>query len=120
MMVHSWVDVSILMLAKIAPRFVVSRVIQNAYYADYMAVELVKEIIEPEYNTFHGTDPKKFYVPPPPLRSATSTATSPPSPPPLSLPTSLKRKSTWRQSTSSATTMKSEPSWRGSASSWWS
>ena len=31
------------MLAKIAPRFVISRVIQNSYYANYMAVELLKE-----------------------------------------------------------------------------
>ena len=31
------------MLARIAPRFVISRVIQNAYYAEAMAVELLKQ-----------------------------------------------------------------------------
>ena len=33
------------MLAKIAPRFVIQGVIQNAYYANYMAVDLTKQII---------------------------------------------------------------------------
>lgn len=33
------------MLAKIAPRFVISRVIQTSYYAQYMAVELTKQVI---------------------------------------------------------------------------
>jgi hypothetical protein len=33
------------MLAKIAPKFVISGVIQNAYYANYMAIELSKQIL---------------------------------------------------------------------------
>ena len=33
------------MLAKLAPRYVIRGVIQNAYYANYMAVELSKQVI---------------------------------------------------------------------------
>lgn len=33
------------MLAKLAPRFVIKGVIQKAYYANYMSVELCKQLI---------------------------------------------------------------------------
>lgn len=33
------------MLAKIAPKFVISRVIQSAYYANFMSIEIAKQII---------------------------------------------------------------------------
>jgi hypothetical protein len=41
------------MLAKIAPRFVISRVIQTAYYADYMNVELAKTVIGESGMTYY-------------------------------------------------------------------
>ena len=94
------------MLAKIAPKFVISRVIQNAYYADYMAVELVKEIIAPELNNFYTTDPKKYFVPECLLRNATFMATSQRCQPPRNSATSFRNKSTWRQWRSSGTIMR--------------
>ena len=33
------------MLGRIAPRFVIQGVIQNSYYANYMAIDLSKQII---------------------------------------------------------------------------
>lgn len=50
------------MLAKIAPRFVISRVIQNAYYANYMAIELSKRIIGESAISFYTEDAKKYFV----------------------------------------------------------
>lgn len=50
------------MLAKIAPRFVISRVIQTSYYAQYMAVELTKQIIGESGISFYFDDPKKYFV----------------------------------------------------------
>ena len=106
------------MLAKIAPKFVISRVIQNAYYADYMAVELVKEIIAPELDNFYTSDPKKYFVPECPLRNATFTATSRRCQPPQNSATSFKNKSTWRQWRSSGTTMRLGHSWKSLESLW--
>jgi len=50
------------MLAKIAPRLVISRVIQTAYYAENMAVELIKEPIGESALHFYFEDPKKYFV----------------------------------------------------------
>lgn len=50
------------MLARLAPRFVISRVIQTAYYADFMAVELTKQIIGESGISFYYDDPKKYFV----------------------------------------------------------
>lgn len=52
------------MLAKIAPRFVIGGVIQNAYYANYMAIELTKHIIGDSAQNFALHDPKHYYVRP--------------------------------------------------------
>jgi hypothetical protein len=82
------------MLAKIAPRFVISRVIQTSYYANYMAVELSKQIIGESGLSFYYDDPKKYYVNRASLRNATSTASSLPWPHLLSLLTSSRPSST--------------------------
>jgi hypothetical protein len=50
------------MLAKIAPRFVISGVIQNAYYANYMAIDLTKQIIGDCAADYFEHDPKHYYV----------------------------------------------------------
>jgi len=50
------------MLAKLAPRFVISRVIQNAYYVDMMSVELLKQPFGTHRNYFGTVNPEKFYV----------------------------------------------------------
>jgi hypothetical protein len=52
------------MLAKIAPRFVISRVIQTAYYADYMNIELAKTVVGDSAITYYLENPKKYFVPP--------------------------------------------------------
>lgn len=65
------------MLAKIAPRFVISGVIQNAYYANYMSLELTKQIIGDRGLSFSLEDPKKYFVRVSSLRNATSSVTSP-------------------------------------------
>lgn len=41
------------MLSKLAPRFVIRGVIQNAYYANYMSVELVKQVIGESHSNFY-------------------------------------------------------------------
>lgn len=107
------------MLAKLAPRFVISRVIQTAYYADFMAVELTKQIIGESAISFYFDDPKKYYVMPASLRNATSTAISHPLPLPLSSWTSSRPRSTRRLSRSCPYTMKFAPytkSWTSSPS----
>lgn len=50
------------MLAKIAPRFVIKGVIQNSYYANYMSIELTKQIFGDSANTFYLDDAKKYFV----------------------------------------------------------
>jgi hypothetical protein len=50
------------MLAKIAPRFVISRVIQTAYFVDMMSVELLKQPFGTHRNYFGCVNPEKFYV----------------------------------------------------------
>ena len=50
------------MLAKLAPGFVISRVIQNAYYVDMMNVELLKQPFGTHLNYFGVQNPEKFYV----------------------------------------------------------
>jgi hypothetical protein len=50
------------MLAKLAPRFVISRVIQNAYYADSMSIELLKQPFGSHLNYFGMVDAHHFYV----------------------------------------------------------
>lgn len=95
------------MLAKIAPRFVISGVIQNAYYANYMAVELTKEAIGNRGVNFKLEDPKQFFVQSTSSRNATSSATSPPKLDPLSLPVNMKLKNMMRQLKSLPSTMRS-------------
>ena len=50
------------MLAKLAPRFVISRVIQNAYFADMTSVELLKQPFGTHRNYFASSNPEKYYV----------------------------------------------------------
>jgi hypothetical protein len=50
------------MLAKIAPKFVISRVIQTSYYAHYMAVEVAKQTFGESAVDFHLNDAKKYFV----------------------------------------------------------
>ena len=50
------------MLARIAPRLVISRVIQNAYYAEAMAVELLKQPFGEHADHFAIVDPANYYV----------------------------------------------------------
>lgn len=50
------------MLAKIAPRFVIKGVIQNSYYANYMSIELTKQIFGDSASTFYLDDAKKYFV----------------------------------------------------------
>lgn len=64
------------MLAKIAPRFVISRVIQTSYYAQYMAVELTKQTIGESAISFYFDDPKKYFVPLTTYRNAIFTVSS--------------------------------------------
>ena len=86
------------MLAKIAPRFVINRVIQTAYYADYMAVELAKEIIEEQPKTFYSKDPKKYFVMSFQGRNATFMAICLPFQLLLSLPISSRKRNTLKRS----------------------
>jgi hypothetical protein len=51
-----------IMLAKIAPRFVIKGVIQTSYYANYMSVELTKQIFGDSASTFFLDDAKKYFV----------------------------------------------------------
>jgi len=50
------------MLAKIAPRFVISRVIQNAYHAENMSVELLKQPFGTHVDYFAIFDAHRYYV----------------------------------------------------------
>ena len=50
------------MLAKIAPKFVISRVIQTSYYANYMAIEVAKQAFGESANDFYFNDAKKYFV----------------------------------------------------------
>lgn len=61
------------MLAKLAPRFVISRVIQNAYYVDMMSVELLKQPFGTHRNYFGSVNPERFYVTTILFRNANST-----------------------------------------------
>jgi hypothetical protein len=81
------------MLAKIAPRFVISGVIQNAYYANYMAVDLTKQIIGDSYAVYDFDYPKRFTVSCKILRNATFLGISRRCPNRRSLPISSKLRS---------------------------
>lgn len=98
------------MLAKIVPRFVISGVIQNAYYANYMAMEMSKQIIGDDLELFMHYDSKKYFVAQHSLRNATSSATSPHWPDPPSSPTSSRLRNTMKQSASSQSTTMSKKS----------
>ena len=50
------------MLAKIAPKFVISRVIQNAYFAEKMTMELLKQPFGQHEDYFGVMDSQKYYV----------------------------------------------------------
>jgi hypothetical protein len=50
------------MLAKIAPRFVIKGVIQTSYYANFMSIELTKQILGDSAGTFYLEDAKKYFV----------------------------------------------------------
>jgi len=50
------------MLAKIAPRFVIKGVIQTSYYANYMSIELTKQIFGDSASAFYLEDAKKYFV----------------------------------------------------------
>ena len=50
------------MLSKILPRYVIAGVIQNSYYANYMSVELTKQIIGDSARNYYLEDPKKYFV----------------------------------------------------------
>jgi hypothetical protein len=98
------------MLAKLAPRFVISRVIQTSYYAEFMAVELTKQIIGESAISFYFDDPKKYYVCPYSSRNAIFTGICPLCPHPLSLPISFKPKNTRKLSINWHSTTMFEPS----------
>lgn len=98
------------MLAKIAPKFVISRVIQTSYYAQYMAVELTKQIIGESAISFYFDDPKKYFVLVRSFRNATFTDTWPHWHHPPSLLISFKPSSTIRLSRSWLFTTMSRPS----------
>lgn len=104
------------MLAKIAPRFVISRVIQTAYYADFMSVELTKQIIGESAISFYYDDPKKYYVMLNPFRNATSTAISHHWPLPRNSLTSSKQRNTRKLSRSCLSTMRFAPFMKNSMS----
>lgn len=109
------------MLAKIAPKFVIRGVIQNSYYANYMAVELCKQIIGDSHNTFHLDDPKHFYVTTHTPRNATFMDISPNFPNPLSSSTSSKLRNTMKLSRNLQYTTKSKTFttiWTNSPSNW--
>ena len=50
------------MLGKIAPRFVIQGVIQNAYFANYMAIDLSKQILGESANVYEYDNPKRYFV----------------------------------------------------------
>lgn len=50
------------MLAKIAPRFVISRVIQNSYLAENQAVELLKVPFGSHTSQFQLLEPQDYSV----------------------------------------------------------
>lgn len=50
------------MISKILPRYVIAGVIQNSYYANYMSVELSKQIIGDSARNYYLEDPKKYFV----------------------------------------------------------
>ena len=50
------------MLTRVAPRFVISRIIQNAYQAEAMSVELLKQPLEFNEEYFATGDAKNFHV----------------------------------------------------------
>ena len=50
------------MLAKIAPRFVISRVIQNSYLAENQAVSLLKKRFEDRDEHFAAIDAENYQV----------------------------------------------------------
>lgn len=52
------------MLAKIAPRFIISRVIQNSYFAENQAVELLKASFNFRNEQFDRVDPQDYQVRP--------------------------------------------------------
>ena len=78
------------MLGKIMPRFVIAGVIQNAYYANYMAVDLTKQIIANNIDTYEFNNAKKYFVSFGSCRSAISMDICPPCRDPRSLLISLK------------------------------
>ncbi len=98
------------MLAKIAPRFVISGVIQNAYYANYMAVELTKHIIGDSAQNFALNDPKHYYVSAFLCRNVIFMVTSQLLQDPLSLLISTRLKNTMKPCKNLQFTTKSEPS----------
>jgi hypothetical protein len=101
------------MLAKIAPRFVISGVIQNAYYANYMSLELTKQIIGDRGLSFSLEDPKKYFVGFFSFRNATSSATSPPYLAPQSSPVSMRLRNTTKPLRNSPNTTMSSSSSTG-------
>lgn len=50
------------MLAKLFPRYVIAGVIQNSYYARYMAVDLSKQIIGETTLPYYNQNPKHYFV----------------------------------------------------------
>lgn len=107
------------MLAKIAPRFVISRVIQTSYYAQYMAVELTKQIIGESAISFYFDDPKKYFVLVPSYRNATFMDFCQRCRHPRSLLISFRQNSTTRLSRSWLYTTMSRPSSLSLMSSRW-
>ena len=81
------------MLAKIAPRFVIAGVIENSYYAHYMSVDLLKQVLGEGAIAYHFDNPKKYYVKILRQRNATFTGTSRPCQNPPSFQISSKLKS---------------------------
>lgn len=105
------------MLAKIAPRFVIAGVIQNAYYANYMTIEVAKQIFGDSCRDFRMEDSKRYNVSLLLYRNATSLAICLPSLLLLSSLVSTKLKNMRKPSKSLLSTMMSKRSIPSSTSS---
>lgn len=62
LIIPDYIDIINQMLAKIAPRFVISRVIQNAHTAESMCVELLKQPLGYHDEYFGTIDASNYHV----------------------------------------------------------
>ena len=50
------------MLRRIAPRFIISRVIQYSHFAEAMSIEVMKQPFGTHFEYFRTEDSKNYYV----------------------------------------------------------